>query len=132
MNYLMISAISGFLAVSMGAFGAHALKTLLTPEYVAVYQTAAHYHLTHSIVLALVAVLMTRYQTLKILKAAACSFLVGIILFSGSLYTLAVTGVKPVGAITPIGGVALLIGWGCLAAAGLRISKSSVDVGGEK
>ncbi len=124
MNFLMIAAISGFVSVAMGAFGAHALKPMLTSDMANIYQTAAHYHLTHSIVLAMVGGLSLTYNIAGWLRFSAVSFLLGIILFSGSLYIYAISGVKWLGMITPIGGLALLIGWGALAISAYKISKT--------
>jgi uncharacterized membrane protein YgdD (TMEM256/DUF423 family) len=109
------AAISGFLAVALGAFGAHGLKNLLTQyETTAIWQTAALYHLVHSAVLLFVA-------SREPLSAWACRlFLLGIIVFSGSLYMLAVTNLRWLGAITPLGGLCLLAGWLALAISARR------------
>jgi uncharacterized membrane protein YgdD (TMEM256/DUF423 family) len=99
----------GLLAVALGAFGAHGLKSVLTPESMQTYQTGVLYHLVHSAVLLALAVNGdARYNMAFIFIAA------GIILFSFSLYALAVTGIKPLGIITPFGGVSFLIGWGLI------------------
>jgi len=103
---LRFSAITGFLAVLLGAFGAHALHDLLVKNNtVEIWKTASTYHLIHSVVLLWVA---DRFPANKM--AWGC-FMVGVILFSGSLYLLAVTGIHWLGAITPFGGIALLAGW---------------------
>ncbi len=96
-----------FLAVGLGAFGAHALKARLTPEMLAVFETGVKYQVYHALALLLLAALRGPG------KAAWC-FTLGIILFSGSLYLLALTGVRKWGAVTPIGGLLFLIGWLCL------------------
>ena len=103
---LRISAIVGFLAVALGAFGAHGLHAVLDRNArLATWETAVLYHLTHSIVLLVIA-------TLRPIRAAAFwLMLTGIAIFSGTLYVLALTNVKWLGAITPIGGVCLLAGW---------------------
>ena len=103
---LRISAIVGFLAVALGAFGAHGLHALLEKNArLATWETAVLYHLTHSVVLLIIA-------TLRPLRAAAFwLMLTGIAIFSGTLYVLALTNVKWLGAITPVGGVCLLAGW---------------------
>ena len=103
---LRISAIVGFLAVALGAFGAHGLHALLEKNArLATWETAVLYHLTHAVVLLIIA-------TLRPLRAAAFwLMLTGIAIFSGTLYVLALTNVKWLGAITPIGGVCLLAGW---------------------
>lgn len=97
-------------AVGLGAFGAHALKGKLTPEDSAIYETASKYLTMQSIGLLAVALLMTRIDHLA-LKFAAGSITVGAIVFSGSLYLLVFTGARWFGAITPIGGVLLIVGW---------------------
>ena len=105
-----IAAVFGFLAVTLGAFGAHGLKaTLESHGTAAIWQTAALYHLVHSVVLLVLGQRDTPPRASYILFAA------GIVIFSGSLYLLAVTNVKWLGAITPLGGLSLLAGWLCLA-----------------
>lgn len=104
-----ISASLGFLAVALGAFGAHALKDLLAQhDRVTTWETASFYHLTHAIVLCGVA-----WRSPFLNRAWWC-FFVGTLIFSGSLYVLCLTNIGVLGAITPIGGVALLLGWGWL------------------
>lgn len=115
--WLALGALSGFLAVALGAFGAHGLKDRLTPELMTIYQTGAHYHLAHAIALALVGV-AARQQTSAALHVAGWGFAVGTLIFSGSLYALAITDIRQLGAITPIGGVAFMVGWIALAIAG--------------
>jgi uncharacterized membrane protein YgdD (TMEM256/DUF423 family) len=101
-----LAAISGFLAVAFGAFGAHGLKTILEAnKMLAVWQTGALYHLVHSVVL------FALSQRATVARLPFALFGIGIILFSGSLYALAVTNVKILGFITPIGGLCLLAGW---------------------
>ena len=113
-----VSAIMGFLAVSLGAFGAHSLKELLAQnQTTAIWEKAVLYHLIHSLVMVTLAVRE------PLLRGAWVSFLIGILIFSGSLYVLAATGVKWLGAITPIGGVSLLVGWAWLALAGIKAQK---------
>ncbi len=125
-TYLLIAAISGFLAVALGAFGAHGLREKLSAEMLAVYQTGVQYHFYHALALLAVAVLLmltpqsallSSTLTSSLLKWSGNLFAVGIVIFSGSLYVLAITGVRWLGAITPIGGVAFLAGWICLALA---------------
>lgn len=107
---MRLSAIFGFLAVALGAFGAHGLKpTLESHGTTAIWQTAALYHLVHSVVLLVLA------QREAVARLAFTLFVAGILIFSGSLYLLAVTGVKWLGAITPFGGLCLLAGWLSLA-----------------
>ena len=114
---LVVAAVFGFTAVAMGAFGAHAVADRVTAARLAVFQTGAHYHLVHAVVLLVVAALPLYRPRLQRLAAAA--FAVGIGIFSGSLYLLVLTDTAWLGAITPIGGVCLLAGWACLAAAGI-------------
>ena len=116
--FLAASAISGFLAVALGAFGAHALKQRLSADMLAVYETAVQYHFYHTLALLAVAVLMAGGA--QGLKLSAVLFLVGTLIFSGSLYALALSGVKILGAVTPIGGLLLLAGWACLAYAAIK------------
>ena len=105
-----ISAVLGFLAVALGAFGAHGLQDLLEKNgRIATWETAAHYHLAHSVVLLLIAALPSFRRT------AWWLMLAGVVIFSGTLYVLALTNLKWIGAITPLGGVCLLAGWFALA-----------------
>jgi uncharacterized membrane protein YgdD (TMEM256/DUF423 family) len=113
-----ITAGLGFLAVVLGAFGAHGLKDLLDRNATAaIWEKAVFYHFIHTVVM----LLLSLRQPL--VRGAWVSFLVGILIFSGSLYLLAVTGIKWLGAITPLGGVSLLVGWAWLAVAGFRDSR---------
>jgi uncharacterized membrane protein YgdD (TMEM256/DUF423 family) len=119
----MSAAIAGFSGVALGAFGAHGLKSVLSANMLAVWQTAVQYHLVHSVVLlALAVALMTLPPgtTTIWLRRSARLMLAGLLLFSGSLYLMAVTGIRPLGIITPIGGVSWLIGWGLMLLAALK------------
>lgn len=118
--FLMISAVSGFLAVALGAFGAHGLKKRLTPDMLDVYQTAVSYHFTHTLALLACALLMMHWQKTTSLVISASAFAIGIVIFSGSLYVLSISGIRWLGAITPIGGVAFMIGWAGLFWAAVR------------
>lgn len=111
--WLMLGAGYGFLAVALGAFGAHGLRDRLSPELMAVYRTAVEYHFYHALALLAVAVLAQRLGGAA-LTTAGIGFSLGILLFSGSLYALALTGVRWLGAITPLGGLLFLIGWAAL------------------
>lgn len=113
--FIFAGAVSAFLAVALGAFGAHGLKQHLTGEALAVYHTAVLYHLVHSLALLLVGVLMQRLTGHTLLSWSGSLFLVGVLLFSGSLYALSITGVRSLGIITPVGGLAFLGGWATLA-----------------
>ncbi len=111
-----LSALLLFLGVACGAFGAHALQEVLTPEMKAVYQTAVFYHLTHALGALLVFTLQRAGGiSEKLGRTVATLLLIGVVIFSGSLYALTLTGIKVLGAITPIGGTLFLIGWGALA-----------------
>ncbi|XDD50220.1 DUF423 domain-containing protein [Leptospira sp. WS92.C1] len=107
---LVFSALCGFFGVALGAFGAHALKTIISPELLVIYETGNRYHLIHSIP-PLILALTGFVNTAKFAWIASILFLAGILIFSGSLYLLALTGVKILGAITPIGGIAFLTAW---------------------
>ncbi len=111
-TWLKSGSILAFLGVALGAFGAHALKDKLG-ENRPIWDTAVHYQLVHAIALLFVAVAATSLP-LKVIKLAGTLFTVGVVLFSGSLYVLALTDIKPLGAITPFGGVCFLVGWGAL------------------
>jgi uncharacterized membrane protein YgdD (TMEM256/DUF423 family) len=115
-TFLLIGALAGFLAVTFGAFGAHALRERLSPEMLAVFETGVRYHMYHALALLLVSAMMPRMGGWLVV-ASGWLFTAGIVLFSGSLYLLALTGVTMLGAITPIGGLAFLAGWACLAIA---------------
>jgi uncharacterized membrane protein YgdD (TMEM256/DUF423 family) len=117
-TFLLLGAVAAFLAVILGAFGAHALRGRLSPEMLAVFQTGVQYHMYHALGLILVSATMGHLSGWLIQTAGWC-FVAGIVLFSGSLYLLAATGVTILGAITPIGGLAFLIGWACLAFAAI-------------
>ena len=115
-TFLLIGAISGFLGVAFGAFGAHALRSRLSPEMLAVFETGVRYQMYHTFAVLIVAAAIGHIGNARLLVIAGWIFAAGIVLFSGSLYTLALTGVGTLGAITPIGGLLFLIGWLCLAA----------------
>ncbi|MDC1287422.1 DUF423 domain-containing protein [Gammaproteobacteria bacterium] len=110
----VLSAGAGFalLAVILGAFAAHGLKAILDAQQLALFETASRYQMYHALALLVVGVMLTNPQfSRRLLKYAAVAFILGIILFSGSLYLLALFGVSWLGAITPIGGIAFLAGW---------------------
>ena len=113
-TFLLIGALAGFLAVAFGAFGAHALRSRLSPEMLAVFETGVRYQMYHALALLLVATIIPRLGGWLVITSGWL-FTAGIVLFSGSLYLLALTGVTVLGAITPIGGLAFLAGWACLA-----------------
>jgi uncharacterized membrane protein YgdD (TMEM256/DUF423 family) len=109
-----IAASAGAAAVVLGAFGAHALRDSLDEHALAIWHTAVEYQFWHVLVLLVVAAMASRRATAS-LRTAAIAFIVGIVLFSGSLYALALGGPHKLGVITPIGGVALIVGWIALA-----------------
>ena len=115
-TFLLLGALGGFLAVALGAFGAHALRSRLSPEMLTVFETGVRYQMYHSLPLLLVAAMIPHLGG-WLVRTAGWLFTAGIVIFSGSLYLLATTGVTILGAITPIGGLAFLAGWACLAIA---------------
>jgi uncharacterized membrane protein YgdD (TMEM256/DUF423 family) len=118
MLWIRIAAGLGFLGVALGAFGAHALKARLSPDLLAVWQTGVLYHLIHALALlalALYARAAGPGAGPVSIAAPAAAFALGIVLFSGSLYALALTGIRPLGAVTPFGGLSFLFAWGWIA-----------------
>jgi uncharacterized membrane protein YgdD (TMEM256/DUF423 family) len=115
-TFVLIGALAGVAGVGLGAFGAHGLRGRLSPEMLAVFETGVRYHMYHALALVTTAALMGRLDG-RLINAAGWLFTAGIVLFSGSLYVVALTGVGVFGAITPIGGLAFLAGWACLAIA---------------
>jgi uncharacterized membrane protein YgdD (TMEM256/DUF423 family) len=112
--FLLIGALSAFTAVAAGAFGAHGLRARVAPEMLAVFETAARYQMYHALALLAVAWLAGERRS-RAVGASGVAFVLGTLLFSGSLYLLALTGARWLGAVTPLGGAAFLIGWLCLA-----------------
>jgi uncharacterized membrane protein YgdD (TMEM256/DUF423 family) len=108
--WLISAAASGFLSVALGAFGAHSLKNILDAYGKSIYEKAVLYQMFHTVALFAVG-LMQHFDKVTSFSIAGWGFVVGIILFSGSLYLLAATGIKWLGAITPVGGLAFLFGW---------------------
>lgn len=117
--WLAVAAVNGLIGVAAGAFGAHGLKEKLSARHLAVFETGARYQMYHALALLGVAWLASRGAT-GMVNASGWGFLIGIVLFSGSLYVLAVTGVDKLGMITPVGGLALMAGWGLLGWSALR------------
>jgi uncharacterized membrane protein YgdD (TMEM256/DUF423 family) len=113
--FLFFGAFSALIGVGMGAFGAHGLKNVISPEMLAVYQTGVNYQMWHALGLIGIALLHRHEAESKLLNWAGWLMLIGILLFSGSLYLLAVMDVKQLGMITPFGGVSFLIAWLLLA-----------------
>jgi len=118
-TFAIFGAASGFIAVAAGAFGAHALKARLSSEMLVIFETGARYQMYHALALLAVAWAATRWPGRATTASGAC-FMAGTVLFSGSLYLLAFTGVRSFGAITPAGGVLFLAGWLLLGLAAWR------------
>lgn len=113
MVFVRIAAVLGFLGVGLGAFGAHGLKSRVTPEMLTIWQTGVLYHLVHAVALLGVGVLVERVSSSAV-NVAGWAFTAGVLVFSGSLYALVLSGVRVLGAVTPLGGVAFLVGWAAL------------------
>jgi uncharacterized membrane protein YgdD (TMEM256/DUF423 family) len=111
--FFISGAIAAFIGVALGAFGAHSLRTKLTPEMLNIFEVGVRYQMYHALGLIAVAWAITRWPEAN-LNAAGWAFIVGIVIFSGSLYLLTLTDTRWLGAITPIGGIAFLIGWAIL------------------
>ncbi|MCX7101042.1 MAG: DUF423 domain-containing protein [Methylobacter sp.] len=109
--FLLLGALSAMLGVGLGAFGAHGLKTIISPELLAVYQTGVTYQMWHALGLIGLALIQPQAPDSKLLKWSGWLMFVGILLFSGSLYLLALLNLKWLGMITPIGGVCFLTAW---------------------
>ncbi len=118
-NWFAVGAIAAAIGVALGAFGAHALKTRVTEDLLAVFEIGVRYQMYHALALLAVAWGAERWPG-NMLNASGCLFLLGILLFSGSLYLMALTGTRWLGAITPIGGLCFILGWIALAIAALR------------
>ncbi len=117
--FLSLGAISGALAVLIGAFGAHGLKDKLCAQMLTVYKTGVEYHFYHTLALLGIGLLSLHYKS-TLLTASGWAMVAGILLFSGSLYALSISGIRPLGAITPLGGLCFIIGWILLAVAILK------------
>ena len=114
-RFVSIGAVSALIAVAAGAFGAHALRSRLEPASLAVFETGARYQMYHALALVAAAFALSQWPASRLAVWAGWLFVAGTILFSGSLYLLALSGVRWLGAITPLGGVAFMLGWLCLA-----------------
>jgi uncharacterized membrane protein YgdD (TMEM256/DUF423 family) len=119
-TFLLLASVLGGLAVALGAFGAHALESRMSADLLATYEVGVRYHFYHALALIGVVAVLSRWPGAGAAVAAGWLFVFGILIFSGSLYLLAFTGVRWLGAITPIGGVAFIAGWACLAWVALR------------
>lgn len=115
---MLVGSLAAFLGVALGAFGAHGLRSRLSPEMLNVFEVGVRYEMYHAFAILFVGLIRARFDG-PLIAAAGWLFAAGIVLFSGSLYLLALTGTTRFGAITPIGGLLFLIGWGCLAFAAI-------------
>lgn len=127
-RWLALAAGLAGLAVAAGAFGAHALRGRLAAPDLEIFETAARYQMYHALALLAVSVLSARADA-RLLRWSRWAFLTGVLVFSGSLYLLALSGLRWLGALTPIGGAAFLLGWGCLAAWALSEARSAKSGG---
>ena len=118
--WLTLGSVGMLLAVAMGASGAHALKKTLTPDLMTIYETAVHYHVYHALGLIAIGLLALHLPATALLRWAGVLMAAGLVLFSGSLYALSLSGIRWLGAITPIGGTAFLAAWSLLAIAVMR------------
>ncbi|MGL5196462.1 MAG: DUF423 domain-containing protein [Chroococcales cyanobacterium] len=116
--FMVTASILAGLSVAAGAFASHALKSQLSERAMEIFETGAKYQMYHALALLFVGLVITQTEIPSIwLRVAGFAFIAGVFIFSGSLYTLSLSGIKVLGAITPIGGAAFLLGWGCLAVA---------------
>jgi uncharacterized membrane protein YgdD (TMEM256/DUF423 family) len=118
--FIVLGSINAALAVVFGAFGAHALKARISAQMLEVYHTSAQYHFYHAIGMVLVGIVATQIQNTGALRLSGFLMLAGIVLFCGSLYLLAITGITWLGAVTPLGGLAFIAAWVALAFSVLR------------
>lgn len=119
-SFLMLAAFFGFTGVGLGAFAAHGLKSRLSPEYLAIFHTGVLYQLIHAVALLGVAVLAAQLPG-RMVTWAGYAFALGILMFSGSLYVLTLTGFSKLGIVTPFGGLAFLVGWALLGITAWRL-----------
>jgi uncharacterized membrane protein YgdD (TMEM256/DUF423 family) len=118
--FLAIASLTAGLSVAAGAFGSHILKERLSDRALEIFEVGCRYQMYHSLALLLIALLLSRAEAVQgWLTASGWAFITGMILFSGSLYALSLSGIKWLGAITPFGGFCFMVGWGCLAIAAL-------------
>lgn len=117
--FFILGSLSGLIAVAAGAFGAHTLRDRISADLLAIFETGVRYQMYHALALLAVAWAITRWAS-SLTTVAGWLFVAGTLVFSGSLYALSLTGARWLGAITPLGGVALIAGWFCLALAAWR------------
>lgn len=118
--FLLLGALAMALGVAIGAFGAHGLDGKISERMMSNYQTGVHYHMVHGLGLIAAGLFALKLGSSGLVNGAGWAFLAGIVLFSGSLYVMALTGITKLGAITPIGGVAFIVGWVLLGLAAMR------------
>ncbi|SDY30236.1 DUF423 domain-containing protein [Thermoactinomyces sp. DSM 45892] len=109
--FLLLGSINMALSIALGAFGAHGLKGKVAEKMIANWNTGAHYHMIHALGMLIVGILLSKIQDSGMLTTSGWLMLAGVVLFSGSLYVMAVTGITKLGAITPIGGLAFIVAW---------------------
>ena len=119
-KWIGIGSILVMLSVMIGAFGAHMLEPIIGEDKISVYETGVRYHMIHALGIILIGVIAKVFGEAKLLVWSARLLFIGIILFSGSLYVLSISGLGPLGAITPLGGVSFIAGWICLAVTVLK------------
>lgn len=117
-TFMLIGVVAAFIGVGFGAFGAHSLRGRTSPEMLAVFETGVRYQMYHALAILITALALSRLDA-PLIRWAGWLFTAGIVIFSGSLYALVLTGTSSLGAITPFGGIAFLAGWACLAIAAL-------------
>jgi len=118
--FFLLGIINGFLAVALGAFGAHGLEGRISEKSIAIWEKAVHYQMFHTTALLVTGLLMLKYQATS-LTAAGWAFFIGIVIFSGSLYIYATTSIKAFAIVTPLGGVSFLVGWVLLGIATMKL-----------
>ncbi|MDX2215049.1 MAG: DUF423 domain-containing protein [Oculatellaceae cyanobacterium bins.114] len=120
--FMAIAALLGGTSVAAGAFGSHALRERLSDRATEIFEIATRYQMYHALALLLVGILLSRAESAQaLLTGSAYAFIVGVVIFSGSLYALSLSQIKWLGAVAPLGGLALMVGWGCLAIAALNL-----------
>ena len=117
--FIIMGALSGAIGVAAGAFGAHALRARVEPRMLEVFETGARYQMYHALAMLAAAWMVSRFPG-ALMTASGWLFMAGTVLFSGSLYAMALTGVRALGAITPLGGVCFIAGWACIALAAMK------------
>ena len=116
-TFLLLGAINTFFCIALGAFGAHGLKNILTSDMLAIFHTGVQYHLYHALGLLFIGILLLHYAKSRLIELSGWLMLLGIVLFSVSLYVLSLTEISAIGMITPFGGVSFLLAWAVLTVA---------------